>query len=119
MERSLTHYRALTLVQEGTVSVEQVNGMMSDLYVFQLWIDNHWRNRERRLNDATAHRHKMQDERYAEIRQGVIDRHQGRTQQLRDKYNAVTPEQIEKVMRELKVPGPIKTAKQIRDEKNR
>ena len=109
----------MLLIHDGIITHEQVNGMISDPYVFEAWIKNHWRIRSLRINDATAHRHKMQDERYADIRQSVIDRYQGRTQELRDKYNAVKPEQVEKVMRELKVPGPIKTAKQIRDEKNR
>jgi len=119
MDKSITHYRTLTLMQEGVVTAEQVNGMIVDPYTFEVWINNFWRKRAIRFNDQTAHRHKMQDEKYADIRKTIINRYEGRIQELKDKFNAVTPDQVEKVMKELKVPAPIKTAKQIRDEKNR
>jgi hypothetical protein len=115
-------YQLNTLIAEGYLVAEQVTNQMSDVYFFEQWVNLLWK---RRSNDMikTIDAASIDIEiNYQDARAKILPIFKDKDiAEVRRQFFAITEEQVEQFM--IKEFGyaikPIKTAKQIRHEKNR
>lgn len=114
MEHNLStvNYRLSILIDEGYVHPDQVNQSIEDVYFFERWLNVLWEGRRKRL--------------LKDIDQNSISIELGYQSAVKGLKTANTAKQytdleLEKYMKQFfgYAIRPIKTAKQIRDEKNR
>jgi hypothetical protein len=115
-------YRVTTLIAEGYATLDEVENLMTDPLVLKEWVKHKWNLRNKdflQQSEKNINRILLP---YNEIRKQVIQMLTEKKVNIKDSFHAVTEEQISQVLAELKAPKPIKTAKQIkqeRDERNR
>lgn len=112
-------YRVTTLIAEGYATLEEVENLMTDPMVLKEWVKHKWEIRNKYFLQQTEKNIKKILLPYNDIRKQVIQMLTEKNINIKESYHKVTEDQINQVLAELKAPKPIKTAKQIRDERNR
>ena len=115
-------YRLNTLIAEGYVLAEEVTNQMSDVYFFEQWVNLLWKRRSNDMIKTIDAASIDIDLNYQDVRAKILPIFKDKDiAEVRRQFFAITDQQVEEFL--IKNFGfaikPIKTAKQIRHEKNR